>query len=89
MVAEDGRNRYPYDMVWLTDGYGDYVRHYLRAMAAAPELAPTISEPSAANKFGRQDRILLAGGDCLFDFRQGFARTAARGFYADGHRRGR
>ena len=39
-VAEDGRNRYPYDMVWLTDGYGDYVRHYLRAMAAAPELAP-------------------------------------------------
>jgi hypothetical protein len=40
MVAEDGRNCYPYDMVWLTDGYGDYVRHYLRAMAAAPELAP-------------------------------------------------
>ena len=40
MVAEDGRNCFPYDMVWLTDGYGDYVRHYLRAMAAAPELAP-------------------------------------------------
>ncbi|MFB3922476.1 MAG: Ig-like domain-containing protein [Terriglobia bacterium] len=40
MVGEDGRNRYPYDMVWLTDGYGDYVRHYLRAMASAPELAP-------------------------------------------------
>lgn len=40
MVADDGRNCFPYDMVWLTDGYGDYVRHYLRAMAAAPELAP-------------------------------------------------
>ena len=40
MVAEDGRNRYYRDDVWLTDGYGDYVRHYLRAMAAAPELAP-------------------------------------------------
>ncbi len=40
MVAEDGRNCFPYDMVWLTDGYGDYVRHYLRAMASAPELAP-------------------------------------------------
>jgi Bacterial Ig domain len=40
MVAGDGRNCFPYDMVWLTDGYGDYVRHYLRAMAAAPELAP-------------------------------------------------
>lgn len=24
----------------MTDGYGDYVRHYLRAMAAAPQLAP-------------------------------------------------
>jgi hypothetical protein len=40
MVAEDGRNRYPNDDIWLTDGYGDYVRHYLRAMASAPELAP-------------------------------------------------
>jgi hypothetical protein len=40
MVAEDGRNRYPMGNIWLTDGYGDYVRHYLRAMAAAPELAP-------------------------------------------------
>lgn len=40
MVGEQGNNCYAYDMVWLTDGYGDYVRHYLRAMAAAPELAP-------------------------------------------------
>jgi hypothetical protein len=40
MVSEDGRNRYTRDDVWLTDGYGDYVRHFLRAMAAAPELAP-------------------------------------------------
>jgi len=40
MVDDDGKNRYPQDENWLTDGYGDYVRHYLRAMAAAPELAP-------------------------------------------------
>lgn len=40
MVNDDGRNRYPNDENWLTDGYGDYVRHYLRSMAAAPELAP-------------------------------------------------
>jgi hypothetical protein len=40
MVNKDGKNNYPRDEVWLTDGYGDYVRHYLRAMAAAPELAP-------------------------------------------------
>jgi hypothetical protein len=40
MVDADGRNQYPRDDVWLTDGYGDYVRHYLRAMAASPELAP-------------------------------------------------
>jgi hypothetical protein len=39
-VDVDGKNRYPRDDVWLTDGYGDYVRHFLRAMAAAPELAP-------------------------------------------------
>jgi len=39
-VDSDGKNRYIRDDVWLTDGYGDYVRHYLRAMAAAPELAP-------------------------------------------------
>lgn len=40
MVDEDGKNRYPQDENWLTDGYGDYVRHYLRAMAADPSLAP-------------------------------------------------
>ena len=40
MVDSDGKNDYPRDDIWLTDGYGDYVRHYLRAMAAQPELAP-------------------------------------------------
>jgi len=40
MVKSNGQNCYPSDGVWLTDGYGDYVRHYLRAMAANPELAP-------------------------------------------------
>jgi hypothetical protein len=40
MVNSDGWNQYPRDDVWLTDGYGDYVRHYLRAMQASPDLAP-------------------------------------------------
>jgi hypothetical protein len=40
MVKSNGQNVYPYDGVWLTDSYGDYVRHYLRAMGAHPELAP-------------------------------------------------
>lgn len=40
MVDDDGKNCYPRDEVWMTDGYGDYVRHYLRAMAFLPELAP-------------------------------------------------
>ncbi|CAA9284746.1 MAG: hypothetical protein AVDCRST_MAG56-4027 [uncultured Cytophagales bacterium] len=44
MVDHDGKNRWPnwdtYE-IWWTDGYGDYIRHYLRAMAAAPELAPS------------------------------------------------
>lgn len=39
-VDSDGKNQYPGDDIWLTDGYGDFVRHYLRAMASAPELAP-------------------------------------------------
>lgn len=43
MVDIDGKNWYPnfevYE-IWWTDGYGDYVRHYLRSMAAALELAP-------------------------------------------------
>jgi hypothetical protein len=39
-VDTDGKNRYIRDDIWLTDGYGDYVRHYLRAMASAPEFAP-------------------------------------------------
>ena len=40
MVGNDGRNSYPNWEVWMTDGYGDYLRHYLRAMAADPGLAP-------------------------------------------------
>jgi hypothetical protein len=40
MVDMDGKNFYPTNDIWMTDGYGDYVRHYLRAMAAAPQLAP-------------------------------------------------
>lgn len=41
MVDVDGKNRYPNDENWLTDGYGDYVRHFLRAMAAMPQMAPS------------------------------------------------
>ena len=41
MVDDDGKNCYPSDEIWMTDGYGDYVRHYLRAMAWWPELAPS------------------------------------------------
>jgi hypothetical protein len=52
MVDDDGKNMYPATSRtnagkpraggghWLTDGYGDYVRHYLRAMASYPALAP-------------------------------------------------
>jgi hypothetical protein len=43
MVDFDGKNWFPnFELceIWWTDGYGDYVRHYLRAMGAAPELAP-------------------------------------------------
>ena len=38
MVDFDGKNKFPQDEPWLTDGYGDYMRHYLRAMDAIPSL---------------------------------------------------
>lgn len=41
MVDNDGKNCYPRDGIWMTDGYGDYVQHYLRSMAYWPELAPS------------------------------------------------
>ena len=41
MVDDDGKNCYPRDDIWMTDGYGDYVRHFLRAMAWWPSLAPS------------------------------------------------
>ena len=44
MVDSVGKNFYPTNDIWMTDGYGDYVRHYLRAMAAAPQLAPENSD---------------------------------------------
>ncbi len=44
MVDVDGKNRYMQDENWLTDGYGDFVRHYLRSMAAMPELAPATQD---------------------------------------------
>ncbi len=61
MVDVDGKNRYPKNDIWLTGGYGDYVRHYLRAMAAAPELAPAgnhllrSSSVVTAIQYGEQD----------------------------------
>ena len=39
-VDDDGKNLYPNGEIWYSDGYGDYARHFLRAMAAAPELSP-------------------------------------------------
>ncbi len=39
-VDHDGKNNYPRDEIWLTDGYGDFIRHYINAFAALPELAP-------------------------------------------------
>lgn len=42
MVDDDGKNRYPQDENWLTDGYGDYVRHYLKAF----EYLPTLAHPN-------------------------------------------
>lgn len=40
MVNDDGESTYPNNETWLTDGFGDFVRHYLRAISCFPELSP-------------------------------------------------
>ena len=54
MVDDDGKNCFPTDDVWLTDGYGDYVRHYLRAMATYPVLAPVEDHILSSTSFIQQ-----------------------------------
>jgi hypothetical protein len=44
MVDVDGKNRYMQDENWLTDGYGDFIRHYLRSMAAFPDITPAVND---------------------------------------------
>ncbi|MEP6595623.1 MAG: hypothetical protein ABJA71_06730 [Ginsengibacter sp.] len=69
MVNDDGKNQYPNDENWLTDGYGDYVRHFIRAMAVMPELAPSDEEHilSSTSVIGQVNYAPLAdryfGGD--------------------------
>lgn len=68
MVDVDGKNRYPNDDNWLTDGYGDYVRHFLRAMAAMPEIAPSnedhlISSSSVMQSINYSDSIKYSTWD--------------------------
>lgn len=61
MVNKNGENYYPKDDIWLTDGYGDYVLHYLRAMAFDPDLAPAdqnhlLSTTGIVQKINYRDR---------------------------------
>jgi hypothetical protein len=68
-VDVDGKNIFPNDELWLTDGYGDYVRHYLRAMASFPQLAPgdevhILASSSVLQQVDYKDKLLkrLSGG---------------------------
>ena len=40
MVKDDGESTYPNGETWMTDGFGDYIRHYMRAMESFPGIAP-------------------------------------------------
>jgi len=63
-VDDDGKNRYPdpktYE-IWWTDGYGDFVRHYLRAMAADPELTPADQNHVLASTSVLRDIVYTSG----------------------------
>ncbi|MCE1197668.1 MAG: hypothetical protein LWW85_01760 [Marinilabiliales bacterium] len=39
-VNSDGESTYPNHETWLTDGYGDFARHYLRLFSYEPALSP-------------------------------------------------
>ena len=83
MVDDDGKNCYPRDEIWMTDGYGDYVRHYLRAMAWWPELAPSesvhllrstsiiqfVEYPSGFNKFSMHEKKIAVQGETAIRYR--------------------
>lgn len=83
MVDDDGKNCYPNDEIWMTDGYGDYVRHYLRAMAWKPDLAPSdqthllastsviqlIEYPRNFNKFKMHEEPTGGEGKTLVSYR--------------------
>lgn len=63
MVNDDGENTYPNNETWLTDGYGDYVRHYLKAFAAYPDLAPVnknhiVNSTSVIRSIKYEDRLI-------------------------------
>ena len=83
MVDDDGKNCYPRDEIWMTDGYGDYIRHYLRAMAWWPELAPSdqnhllsstsviqlIEYPVSLNKFPGSEVTESQGKKTILNYR--------------------
>jgi hypothetical protein len=83
MVDNDGKNCYPNDEIWMTDGYGDYVRHYLRAMAWKPELAPAdqphllssssviqmVEYPAAMNKFSMHEKTVNSEDKTIVRYR--------------------
>ncbi len=66
MVDGDGKNCYPNDENWLTDGYGDYVRHFLRAMAAVPALAPSDEEHILSSTSVIEEAVYAPMPDKLF-----------------------
>jgi len=66
MIDNAGRNFYPNDNIWLTDGYGDYVRHYLRAMASMPELSPSNEEHILSSTSIIQEADYAPFGDFWF-----------------------
>lgn len=72
MAGPRGDNEYLENDIWYTDGYGDFVRHFIRAMASQPSLAPS-----------DRDRLLRTSSVV-----QRIAYRAGRVSYATSDRRG-
>ena len=83
-VGEDAREGW-----WFSDGYGDYIRHFLVAMGARAGLGPAQRGPSAAVDVGGHARGVLTGPRGVDDVRRRLRRDAPARRDALGHHRGR
>ena len=67
---------------WFTDGYGDYIRHFMTSLGAVPAWAPDQAKPPGQVYLDREQYQLLIVGDQIQHDRRCFDGNIANQFYA-------